>query len=121
MLSQLENAGINANLISPILAHKVKGVDAHYSSHDISELLEKYKSALNYLLPLSVEKIKTEADKVKEENEKRIKFLEQRLLDNGLSINKMMTDFNQLKATFEELEKLKAEEERNNPEKVKFD
>jgi hypothetical protein len=58
---------------------------------------------------------------VKEQNEKRIKFLEQRLLDNGLSINKMMTDFSQLKATFEELQKLKAEEEHNKPEKVKFD
>jgi len=32
-----------------------------------------------------------------------------------------MSDFNQLKANIEELQKLKAEEERNNPEKVKFD
>ena len=118
----LENANVNANMIAPMLGHKPKNaVDFHYSDHLWQELLPKYKSALPYLLPQSVEKLKAEADKVKEENEKRIKFLEQRLLDNGLSINKMMTDFNQLKATFEELEKLKAKEECKKPEKVKFD
>jgi integrase len=40
--SKLESAGINANMISPILAHKVKGIDKHYSSHDIDELRKKY-------------------------------------------------------------------------------
>ncbi|MGD0202460.1 MAG: hypothetical protein ABSC20_00960 [Candidatus Bathyarchaeia archaeon] len=117
--SSLESAGIDKNLRDPMMAHKVRGVDKHYSSHEILEMKDKYKTALPYLLPQSVEKLKAEADKVKEENEKRIKFLEQRLLDNGLSINKMLTDFNQLKATFEELQKLKEEEERNKPEKKK--
>ena len=120
--SQLENANVNANIISVVMAHKPKNaVEGHYSSHMWLDMLPKYKQALNYLLPVSVEKLKTETEQMKEQNEKRIKFLEQRLLDNGLSINKMMTDFNQLKATFEELQKLKAEEERNKPEKVKFD
>ena len=32
----------------------------------------------------------------------------------------MMTDFNQLKATFEELQKLKAEEERKRPKKFQL-
>ncbi len=120
--SQLENADINANIIAPIMAYKPRNaVDSHYSSHMWQELLPKYKQALPYLLPQTVEKVKSGLEQTKEQNEKRIKFLEQRLLDNGLSINKMMTDFSMLKATFEELQKLKAEEERNKSEKVKFD
>ena len=72
--SQLENADINANIIAPIMAHKVKNaVDSHYSSHLWQELLPKYKQALNYLLPVSVEKLKTETDQLKVENDKLIK------------------------------------------------
>lgn len=66
--TQLENAGVNANIIAPIMAHKPRNaVDSHYSSHDVSELLGKYKSALNYLLPVSVEKVKSELDTTKQE------------------------------------------------------
>jgi len=112
--SKLESAGLNSNIISPFLAHKVKGTDFHYSSHDVDELREKLKTALPYLLPQTVEKVKAESDKKQSEQEKRIKFLETRLLENGLSINKMMTDFAQLKAMVEETERKK-------PEKVKVD
>jgi hypothetical protein len=41
-------------MISPMMAHKVKGVDSHYSNHDIEELKEKYKTALVYLIPQTV-------------------------------------------------------------------
>jgi len=60
--SAMENAGVNRNIISPILAHKVKGVDKHYSEHDIKDFLENFKKALPYLLPQSIEKIKAESE-----------------------------------------------------------
>ncbi len=130
----LENPKVkaNPNLAKPLVSHKPTGIESSYANHKSeedkpnAELLELFKMCLPYLIPETVPELKSEldeakaeADKVKEQNEKRIKFLEQRLVDNGLSINKMMTDFNQLKATFEEQQKLKAEEERNKPEKKK--
>ncbi len=121
----------NVNLAKPLVSHKSTGIEASYANHKSeedkpnAELLELFKMCLPYLIPDTVPELKaelnqqkTENEKEKEQNEKRIKFLEERLLNNGLSINKMLTDFNQLKATFEELQKLKAEEERNKPEKV---
>lgn len=123
----LENPKVkaNVNLAKPLTSHKPSGIEATYANHPDSDYLELFKMCLPFLIPETVgelktelNKQKTELEKEKEQNEKRIKFLEQRLLDNGLSINKMMTDFNQLKATFEELQKLKAEEERKKPEKV---
>lgn len=74
--SALENAGINSNMIAPLLAHKPKGIDFHYSSHDIEELLAKFKTALPYLLPQSVEKLKVEAEETKKETEQLNKRLD---------------------------------------------
>lgn len=69
--SQLENANVNANIIAPIMAHKPKNaVDSHYSSHMWQELFPKYKQALPYLLPVSVEKLKTETEEIKAKYEK---------------------------------------------------
>jgi hypothetical protein len=68
--SSLESAGINSNIIAPMLAHKPKGIDFHYSSHDLQELLVKFKTALPYLLPQSVEGVKTELEETKAENKK---------------------------------------------------
>jgi integrase len=65
--SALESANIQANMISPILAHKVKGVDQHYSSHDFKELLVKYETALPNLLPQTVEEVKGELENTKAE------------------------------------------------------
>ena len=70
--SGLENAGINANLISPILGHKVKGIDNHYSSHGIEELKEKYKTALPYLLPQTNGALKSELEATKIHQQKEI-------------------------------------------------
>ena len=67
----LENANVNANMIAPMLGHKPKNaVDFHYSDHLWQELLPKYKQALNYLLPVSVEKLKTETEEIKAKYEK---------------------------------------------------
>lgn len=125
--SKLESAGINRNIISPFLAHKVKGTDFHYSKHEVDELREKFKGALSYLLPETVAKVKMEHDlKLKQQDAKmkwqedRIKTLEQRLTDNGLSINKMIADFAQLKQYVEEDKKRKEEEERKKPEEVGY-
>ncbi len=70
--SSLESAGINPNVISPILAHKVKGVDKHYSAHEIEELKEKYKTALPYLLPQTPEAIKSELEATKIDQQKKL-------------------------------------------------
>jgi integrase len=90
--SAFESAGIQENLISPLMAHKVAGIAQNYSSHDCKELIGKYESALPYLVPKSVSELEIQLEKNEEEQSKRIKFLEQRLLDNGLSINKQLAN-----------------------------
>jgi hypothetical protein len=73
----LENAGVNSNIIAPLLAHKAKGIDQHYSEHDLNDLLVKFKTALPYLLPQTVEKVKSELDATKAElTETETKLLE---------------------------------------------
>jgi integrase len=90
--SAFESAGIQENLISPLMAHKVAGIAQNYSSHDCKELIGKYETALPYLVPKSVSELEIQLEKNEEEQSKRIKFLEQRLLDNGLSINKQLAN-----------------------------
>jgi len=58
---------INPNIIAPLLSHKAKGIDSHYSAHTVESLLAKYKECLPYLLPQSVEKVKAELDTTKAE------------------------------------------------------
>jgi integrase len=58
--SALESANIHPNIISPLLGHKVKGIDSSYSQHNIEELLESYVSALPYLVPKTVSALETE-------------------------------------------------------------
>jgi len=72
----LENAGINPNMISPLLGHKPRGIDFHYSEHDISDLLQKFKTALPYLLPQTVESVKSDLEATKSEYEQKIEKLE---------------------------------------------
>jgi integrase len=68
----LENAGINSNIIAPLLGHKPRGIDFHYSEHDINDLLQKYKTALPYLLPQTTEAIKTELEATRTQQQKKI-------------------------------------------------
>lgn len=72
MQSALESAGVNVNMISQILAHKVKGIDFSYSEHNYQELLIKFKTALPYLLPQSVESVKVELEATKSGYETKI-------------------------------------------------
>jgi integrase len=65
--TNLENAGVNSNIIAPFLGHRAKGIDAHYSDHDREDLFIKYKSALSWLLPQTVEKVKSKLDATKAE------------------------------------------------------
>lgn len=65
--SALENAGINSSMIAPFLGHKIHGIDSSYSQHTIDDLLIKFKTALPYLLPITVEKVKSELDTTKQE------------------------------------------------------
>lgn len=88
----LENAGVAKNIISPILAHKIKGVDSHFSDHNIKDFLEKFKTALPYLLPETVAKVKSESDKKLAEQNNRIRYLEQKLLDHGLTVDKKIAN-----------------------------
>ena len=81
----LENANVNANMIAPMLGHKPKNaVDFHYSDHLWQELLPKYKQALPYLLPVSVEKVKSELDTTKQEltaTQKKYENLEDKFVE----------------------------------------
>ncbi len=60
----MENAGVNPNMIAVMLGHKPKGIDFHYSEHDVQDLMQKFKAALPYLLPQEVE-----VEKIKEQSE----------------------------------------------------
>ena len=63
--SALESSGANSNVISRILAHKVKGVDSQYSAHFEDELLQVYKHALPWLMPTTKAEIKQETDDIR--------------------------------------------------------
>jgi site-specific recombinase XerD len=79
--SSLENAGINVNIIKPLLAHKPKGSDFNYSVHEIMDFMDKFRSALPYLLPQSVEVLKAEAQKTNLLFKEEIETLENRTLE----------------------------------------
>lgn len=91
--SALESANIQANIISPIMAHKVKGVDAHYSSHDFKELLIKYESALPYLIPETVEKVKAEVEEAKMQYETKYHAQQQKIEEQDKKIEELEDHF----------------------------
>ena len=55
-----------------MLGHKVKGVDKHYSNHEIDEFLRAYLDALPWLIPQTVEQVKAETEKKLEADEIQI-------------------------------------------------
>ena len=81
-------------MISPIMAHKVKGVDQHYSSHDYKELLAKYETALPFLLPQTVEKIKSELDQTKTEYRKTVSEQQKQIDELGKMVKMLWTKGN---------------------------
>lgn len=86
--SALENANVHPNIASPMLAHKVKGVDKHYSNHDIVEFLFAFRSALPWLLPQTVEKVTAKLD----EEQRRLSIVENR----NTTLEKKVDDMSQL-------------------------
>lgn|GEM_PF-1390846 len=74
--SALENARVSPNIAAPLLGHKVKGVDKHYSNHDMDEFLQAYLDALPWLVPQTVEQVKAETQKKLEEDKKKLVGLE---------------------------------------------
>ncbi len=93
--SALENAGVNVNIIKPLLAHKPKGVDFHYSVHEIMDFMEKYRTALPYLLPQSVEKLKAEVEETKAEYEVTIANLIQSVVSIKQDFKAFKEDVNE--------------------------
>jgi hypothetical protein len=79
--SSLEKVEVNPNLVSPLLGHKVKGVDKHYSNHDIDEFLEVFVKALPLLVPQTVEEVKAKTEKELAEQETKIKTMETESLE----------------------------------------
>ncbi len=73
--SACESASIQSNMISPLMAHKIKGVDAHYSSHDKEELLVKYETALPWLIPETLEQVKAKSLEIKTQQQQQIEGL----------------------------------------------
>jgi site-specific recombinase XerD len=89
----LENAGVNSNIIAPLLGHKPKGIDFHYSEHDIEDLMLKYKTALPYLLPQSIERVKAEQLKTKVEYEEKIEKLEEEFAQKLMLQSKTLMNY----------------------------
>jgi integrase len=93
MKSKLESAGLNSNIIAPMLAHKPRGIDFHYSKHEVDELLQKYKKALSYLLPQTVEKVKAEQQKEVQKLQNKIDDLELKLATNTANLIKTLHNY----------------------------
>ena len=88
----LEKVEVNPNLVSPMLGHKVKGVDKHYSNHDIEEFLQVFVKALPLLVPLSVEQVRAESLQKLEEEKKAITSLEYENNELKTKINQVHTE-----------------------------
>jgi transposase len=56
------------------MAHKVKGIAQNYSSHESKELLSVYESALSYLIPETVGKLKIEVLETKKQYETKFQI-----------------------------------------------
>jgi hypothetical protein len=72
----LEKVEVNKNLISPLISHKVSGVDKHYSNHDIEEFLQVFVKALPLLVPQTVEEVKVKL----EEEESKLETMRRELV-----------------------------------------
>lgn len=89
--SVMENANINSNMIAPILGYKVKGVDFHYSEHDVAELMEKFRLALPYLLPENIENVKATNRKALSQHEDKLKQAQYRIEELERQIEELPT------------------------------
>ena len=75
-----------------MLGHKVKGVDKHYSNHDIDEFLQAYLDALPWMVPQTVEQVKAETQQKLNEDKKKLTSLEFDNTNLKATINTLNTD-----------------------------
>jgi hypothetical protein len=88
-----EYKGLKQNMIAPILGHKPRGVDFHYSEHDINDLMGKFRTALPYLLPQTVESVKSDLETTKSEYEQKTEKLEAEFASKLMSQSKTLMQY----------------------------
>ncbi len=93
--SALESTKLNENIISPLMAHKAKGIAQSYSDHNISELMQAYIQALPYLIPRTASQIEAELTETKAETN-LIKTENKALQDKLTKVDNFLTTLTQL-------------------------
>jgi len=104
--SALESAGIHSNMIAPMLSHKVRGVEFHYSSHEITELLEKFRTALPWLVPKTVARLEAETKKKQKEDEERVTTLQYDNINLKKTVNTLSSQQEHDSKEFQDLKNL---------------
>ena len=108
--SALENANVHQNIAAPLLGHKVKGVDKHYSSHELEEFLQAFRSTLPWIVPQTVEQVKAESEAKFSKQEKSITQLEYENIDLKDKITHVRTEIKVQDVTHaQEITQLKAQ------------
>ena len=100
--SALEKVEVNPNLVSPLLSHKVKGVDKHYSNHDIVEFLQVFVKVLPLLIPQTIEEVKAESEMELSKQETALTHLQYENNDLKDKINHVRTEVKEQDATQKE-------------------
>ena len=100
--SALENANVHQNIAAPLLGHKVKGVDKHYSSHELEEFLQAFRSTLPWIVPQTVEQVKAENEMKLSKQETKLTHLEYENNDLKDRINHVRTEVKEQDATQKE-------------------
>jgi len=90
--SALEKVEVNPNLVSPLLGHKVKGVDKHYSNHDVEEFLQVFVKVLPLLIPQTIEEVKAENEAKLSKQETALTHLQYENNDLKDKINHVRTE-----------------------------
>ena len=99
--SALESSGANSNVLSPLLAHKIRGVDKHYSSHLEAELFQVFKKALPWLMPTTKESIKQEAEQNKTETQVKLKNQQEQIINQEKQMKEQDVKIDELETKFE--------------------
>ena len=100
--SALENANVHQNIAAPLLGHKVKGVDKHYSSHELEEFLQAFRSTLPWMVPQTVEQVKAESEMKLSKQENTLTHLEYENNKLKDKINHVRTEVKEQDATWQE-------------------
>jgi hypothetical protein len=95
--SALENANVHQNIAAPLLGHKVKGVDQHYSNHELEEFLQAFRGTLPWMVPQTVEQVKADTQKKLEADRKKLTNLEFDNTNLKSRVNTLNTDQEKIK------------------------